>query len=138
MLVRGGPRPRADRARALAGDIAKDATERPQAPPAGVEGDLGDRQIAVAQQRRRPLDAPREQVAVRRDAEGLLERAGEVSLGRAADARQPPDGPVLVRSGVHPILRAQQAAQQLGVLACRQRLIAEACAHGHVSELFCA
>ena len=66
----------------------------------------------------RPLDAPREQVPVRRDAEGLLERPREVSRRDAADARQPPYGPVLVRGGVHPVFRAQQAAQQLGVLAC--------------------
>ena len=56
------------------------------------EGDLGDGQVGVAQQRRRPLDAPREQVAVRRDAEGLLERSREVGLGDAAHARQPPTG----------------------------------------------
>lgn len=107
----------ADRARALAGDVAKDAPERAQALPAGVEGDLGDGPIGVAQQRRRPLDAPRQQVAVRRDAESLLERSGEVRRGHAADARQASHGPVLVRGGVHPVLRAQQAAQQPGVLA---------------------
>ena len=55
---------------------------------------------------------------MRRDAESLLERAREVSLGNMTDTRQPPDGPVLVRGGVHPVLRTQQAAQQLGVLAC--------------------
>jgi hypothetical protein len=43
-----------------------------------VESDLGDGQVGVAEQRRGPLDAPSEQVAVRREAEGLLERAGEV------------------------------------------------------------
>lgn len=40
-----------------------------------------------------------------------------MGLGDAAHARQPPDGPLLVRGGVHPVLRAQQAPQQLGVLA---------------------
>ena len=53
---------------------------------------------------------------MRRDAEGLLERSREVRLGDAAHAGQPRDGPLLVRGGVHPVLRAQQAAQQLGVL----------------------
>src|SRR4029450_13544801 len=55
---------------------------------------------------------------MRRDAEGLLERSREVGFGDSAHARQPPDGPFLVRGGVHPVLRAQQAAQQLRVLAC--------------------
>jgi hypothetical protein len=72
-LARRGPRAYADRARVLAGDDAEDAPERAQARPAGVEGDLGDGQIGVAEQRRRPFDAPREQVAVWRNAEGLLE-----------------------------------------------------------------
>ena len=70
-LVRRGPLARADRARALAGDVAEGAPERAEALPAGLEGDLGDGQVGVAEQRRRPLDAPREQVAMRRDAEGL-------------------------------------------------------------------
>ena len=39
-------------------------------------------------------------------------------LGDVAYARQPRDGPLLVRGGVHPVLRAQQAAQQRRVLAC--------------------
>jgi hypothetical protein len=106
-LVRRGPPARPDRARALAGDVAEGAPERAQARPARAEGDLGDRQVSVAEQRRRPLDAPREQVPVRGDAEGLLERSREVGLGDAAHAGQPPDGPVLVRGGVHPVLRAQ-------------------------------
>ena len=83
-----------------------------------LERDLGDGQVRVAQQRRGPLDSTREQVPVRRDAESVLERSREVGLGHAAHARQPPDGPLLVRRGVHPVLRAQQAAQQLGILAC--------------------
>jgi hypothetical protein len=82
-----------------------------------MKGDLGDGQLGVAEQRGRPLDPAGEQVAVGRDAEGLLERSGEVGLGDAAHASQPPDGPLLVRSGVHPILRPQQPAQQRGVLA---------------------
>ena len=53
---------------------------------------------------------------MRRDAEGLLERPREVRLGHAAHPREAPDGPLLVRGGVHPILRAEQAAQQLRVL----------------------
>ena len=107
---------RPELARALAGDVAEGAPERAQAlqPVWNAISVIG--QVGVAQQRRRPLDAPREQVAVRRHAEGLLERSREVGLGDAAHARQPPDRPLLVRGGVHPVLRAQQAAQQLGVL----------------------
>src|SRR6187549_27527 len=56
---------------------------------------------------------------MRRDAEGLLERSREVRGGDMAYARQPMHGPGLVRGGIHPILRAQQAAQELRVLACR-------------------
>ena len=117
-LVRRGPLARPDRARALAGDVAEGAPERAQALPACVKGDLGDGQVGLAEQRLGPLDAPRQEVPVRRDAEGLLERSREVGLGDAAHARKPPDGPLLVRGGVHPVLRAQQAAQQLGILAC--------------------
>ena len=116
-LVRSGLLARPELTRALAGDVAERAPERAQAAPARLEGDLRDGQVGVAEQRRGPLDSPREQVPVRRDAEGLLEGPREVGLGDAAHARQPPDGPLLVRGGVHAVLRAQQAPQQLGVLA---------------------
>ena len=55
---------------------------------------------------------------MRRDAERLLERSREVRLGDAAHTRQSTDRPLLVRRGVHPVLRAEQATQQLGVLDC--------------------
>ena len=113
-----------DCARTLARNVAEGAPERTQASPTRLEGDLGDGEIGLAKQRRRPFDPSREQVPVWRDAEGLLERAREMSLGHAAHARQPIDWPLFMRSGVHPILCAQQAAQQLRVLA----LIA----HGHL------
>src|SRR6202790_190089 len=74
-FVRPGPCPGPDRARAFAGDVAEGTSERSQAFPARVEGNLSDGTIGVAEQRRRPLDAPREQVAMRRYAEGLLERS---------------------------------------------------------------
>ena len=48
----------AQRARALAGDVAEDAAERAEAVPAGVEGDLDDRQVGVAEQGGGPLDPP--------------------------------------------------------------------------------
>jgi hypothetical protein len=116
-LVRRGPPARAERPWVLASDVAKDAPERTEAPPACLECDLRDGQISVAKQRRRPLDAPRQQVPMRRHAEGLHERSCEVGRRDAADARQPLDRPALVRAGVHPVLRAQQAAQQPRILA---------------------
>jgi len=113
-LARDAPQAPADLPRALARHITQGAPERPKTRPAGAERDIGDRGVAVTQQRNRPLDAAREQVAVRRDAEGLPEQAREVGLGEAADARQPLHGPRLVRGGVHPIPHAQQAPQHLG------------------------
>src|SRR5690554_4335502 len=53
----------------LAGDIAEHAAERAQAVPAGLEGNIGDRCIGVAQQRLGPFDPARQQVAMRRHAE---------------------------------------------------------------------
>ena len=90
--VRRGLLARAQFARALAGDVAERAPERAQAFPAGLERDVGDGQVGVAQQRLGALDAARQQIAVRRHAEGFLERAREVRLGDAAHARQPPTG----------------------------------------------
>src|SRR5262245_52998451 len=59
-------------ARARADDVAEDAAERPETLPAGFEGDVRDRQFRLAQHRGRAFDTAREQVAVRRNAEGLL------------------------------------------------------------------
>jgi hypothetical protein len=94
--VRSGLLARTELTRALAGDVAEGAPERPQAVPAGLERDRGDGQVRVAEERPGPLDSTREQVPVRRDAEGLLERSREVGLGDAAHARQPPDGPLIL------------------------------------------
>lgn len=57
---------------------------------------------------------------MRRQAERLLERPREVCLGDTTHAREPLNGPLLVRGGVHPILGTQQAAQQVRVLAQRR------------------
>jgi hypothetical protein len=56
-LVRRGLGAGAYRAGSLAGDVAEGAAEGAQALPAGVERDLGDRQVGVPQERRGPLDA---------------------------------------------------------------------------------
>ena len=103
--------------RALAGDVAENAPEGSQAFPSRLERDVGDGHIGVTQQRLGSLDSPREQVAVRRQAERILEGAREVSPGDAAHARQPLDRPVLVRGDVHAIFRAQQASEKLRILA---------------------
>lgn len=115
-LMRRGSCARPDRAGALASDVVERAPERAQAPPARMERDLRDGQVGVAEQCGRPLDAPGEQVPVRRNAESLLEGSREMGLGDAAHAREAPDGPLFVRGAVHPVLCAQQSAQQLGIL----------------------
>jgi hypothetical protein len=107
-FVRRGLFARPKLTRTLAGDVAENAPERSQAFPSRLERDVGDGQIGVTQQRLGPLDPPREQVAMRRQAEGMLEGAREVSLGDAAHARQPLDRPLLVRGDVHAVFRAQQ------------------------------
>jgi hypothetical protein len=118
-LVRRGPRAGPDGARGLAGDVAEGAAEGAQAAPAGPKGDLGDREVGVAEERGRPLDAAGEQVAVRGEAERLLEGAGEVGGGDAAHARQAGDGPGLVGGGVHAVPGAQEAPEEIGVLGGR-------------------
>jgi len=116
MLMRRRLCARPDLAWAQPGDVSERAAEGTQALPTGGEGDLGDRPLGVAQQRGRPLDPPRQLVAVRRDAERLFERTREVSLGDAADLCQATHGPLLLRCGVQAILRAHQPAQQFGIL----------------------
>jgi hypothetical protein len=110
--VRGVFLARPELAWAFAGDVAEDATECPEAVPAGLEGDLGNGMVGVAQQRLRALDPARQQVAVWRQAKGRFERSCEVGLGNATDPRQPRYGPLLMRGGIHPILCAQQPAEE--------------------------
>jgi hypothetical protein len=78
-VLRRRPRARANRARAFTGDVVECATESPKALPPRLEGNLGDGQLGVPKQRRGPLDAPREQISVRRHPEGVLERPSEMS-----------------------------------------------------------
>ena len=111
-----GLRPFADGLGTLARDVAKRAPKGAETFPPGLKRDVGDRQIRVAQQRRGFLDTTSEQVAMRRNAEGLLELACEVRLGDAAYLREPLHGPGFVRSRVHAVLRAQQSAKKLRIL----------------------
>lgn len=115
-VLRAGLRVLAEGARALAGDVAEGAAESAQASPARVERDLADGHLRVAQQRLGFLDAAGEQVAVGWEAEGFLELAGEVGGGDVAHFSQAFDGPFLVGGGVHAVLRAQEAAEEVGVL----------------------
>ena len=103
----------ADGTRACAGDVAEDTPKRTETSPAGPEGNIGDGQLRIAQQGGRAFDAPREQVAMRRNAKGLFERTREVGRRHATHSRQPLHRPILMRCGVHAVLRTQQAAQQL-------------------------
>jgi hypothetical protein len=113
----------------LAGNVAKRAAEGAEALPTGLERDVGDRQIGVAKQRRGFLDAPREQIAMRRHTEGFLELPREVGFGDAAHLREPIHRPGLVRGGIHSVLCAQQAAEELGILG------GEVLAHPVISSL---
>src|SRR5690349_21367029 len=99
-IARRSPRTLPDGARILAGDVAKRAAESAEAVPPRCERDVGDWPVGIAQQRGRALDTPREQIAVRREPERLLERARKVRLGHAAHLRETPYGPLLVRGGI--------------------------------------
>ena len=105
-LAGPGLRASTQRAGRLVGDVAEGAAEGAEALPAGAERDLGDRQVGVSEERRCPLDAAGEQVAVRGNSERLFEGAGEVRLGDVAHAGQAADRPGLVGGGVHPVLGA--------------------------------
>ena len=118
-LVASGPLAGPKLARALAGDVVENAAERAETVPAGLKCNVDDRLVRVPQQRLGALDPTCEQVTVGRNPERVLEGSGEMRLGDAANARQPFDRPFLVRGCVHPVLGAEQAAQQLRVLACR-------------------
>src|SRR5688572_4730718 len=63
-LVRRGFLARAKSARAFARNVPENAAECSKAVPARLEGDLGDGEVRVAQQRLCPLQPAREQVSV--------------------------------------------------------------------------
>ncbi|PZS81319.1 hypothetical protein A7X84_00905 [Stenotrophomonas maltophilia] len=101
---------------AVTGDVTEDAAEGAQAAPAGLRGDLRDRQVGVTQQRHGPFNAAAQQVAVRRQPECLLERTREMRRGYGTHFGQAGHRPVLVAGMVHPVLGTQQASQQFGAL----------------------
>jgi len=64
--------------RGFAGKLAKRGGERARLAEADAEPDLRHRQRALGQQGLGALDAPAREIPVRRHAERLLERAGEM------------------------------------------------------------
>ena len=82
--------------RAFASDVTERSAKRSQAFPTRLERDVGDGKLRVPKQRRGALDSTREQVAMRRHPESILERAREVSFGNVTHASQPVDRPLLV------------------------------------------
>src|SRR5262249_2908878 len=70
----------------LADDVAKGTTERAQAGEAHVQTDVGHAAVRFAEQEHGALDAATLQVAMRRLAERLFERADEVGLRDHGDA----------------------------------------------------
>src|SRR3954469_14237590 len=70
--------PRPVRRRRAPDDLPERPAERAEAGEADVEADVAHRPVGLPQEEHRPLDAPALEVAVRRLAEGRLERAGEV------------------------------------------------------------
>src|SRR3954469_4532976 len=70
---------------ALAGDIVEDAAEGAEAVPTGLQGDVDDWEVGVPEQSLGALDPASQQIAVRRQSEGLLERTGEMRLRDATN-----------------------------------------------------
>src|SRR6266542_66792 len=71
--------------RRLAHDVGEGPTERPQAPEAHVEADLGHAAVGLPQQKHRPLDPTALQAAVRRLAKGGTKDPNEVRLSPPPD-----------------------------------------------------
>src|SRR3954452_21075706 len=75
-------------ARAFAGDVVEDAAKGAEAVPAGLECDVDDWQVGVPEQSLGALDPTSQQIAVRRQPEGILERPCEMRLRDAAHLRE--------------------------------------------------
>src|SRR3954468_22712243 len=67
------------RARRHSDQLCEARAEGAERGAADLEADLGDAEVAAAQQRHRPLDAPRHQVGVRRLAVRTLELPAQVA-----------------------------------------------------------
>ncbi len=89
---------------------AEAGREGSDAPQAHVEADVRDRPVGVAQQRGCSFEATRQQVLVRRIAEGPTELATEVSGGEVRDVCECGDVERLAVAGVDEVLRAKEVA----------------------------
>src|SRR3974390_32868 len=106
---------------ALADELAEAAAERPERRAADLEADLGDRQVAAAEQGHRPLDAPGHEVAVGGLAEGGAEAPGEVARRHA---RRPRQCLHVERAGVLAVHLVAGAPEEHQVFAFHPRIIA--------------
>ena len=99
-----------------ADQLGEAGAERTQRGAADRETDLGDAEVATTQQRHRPLDAPRHQVAVRRLAIGEPELAAEMPGRhvRAASERLDVQRPRVL--SVDPVANAPQPGEVAQVL----------------------
>ena len=111
-IVRAGMFPGAKRARRFSSNVSKDPAECAEAVPAGLESDLDDRKLGVAKEGRCSFDPAGQEITVRRQTEGFLEGSCEMRLRDTAHGGQTPDWPLLVKGGVHFVLRAKEPAQQ--------------------------
>src|SRR6266545_4173631 len=99
-----------------ADQLGEAAAEGAQRRAADREADLGDAEVATAQQRHRALDAPRHQVAVRRLAVGEPELAAEVPGRHVRAAGERLDVQRLRVLPVEPIANAAQPRKVAQVL----------------------
>src|SRR5689334_23787877 len=109
-------------------ELGEARAEGAQRRAADLEADLGDAEIAAAQQRHRALDAPGHQVGVRRLAVGELELAAEVTSRHVHAAGKRLDVQRLRVLPVDPVADATQQREVAQVL----RLGGTA---GHLSSL---
>ena len=86
--------------------------ERPDAAQPDGEADVRDRAVGVAQQRRRPLQPARQEVLVRRLAEGPAELAAEVRGREVRGAGERRHVELLAVAGVGEVLRAEEVPRR--------------------------
>lgn len=72
-------------ARVLPGYIAEDAAKCADAVPAGLQGDVDDWKVGVAQKRNGALHPAGQQISVRGYTEGIAKRSCEMRLRGTAD-----------------------------------------------------
>src|ERR671930_672929 len=103
-------------ARRYTDQLGEASAEGAQGGAADLEADLGDAEVATAQQRHRSLDAPRHEVAVRRFAVGEPELAAEVPGRHVRVAGERLDVQRLRVLPVDPVADAPQSREVAEVL----------------------